>query len=225
MSILYGVGVGPGDPELLTIKALNIIRSCEVIAVPTENANQSVAYNIVLSVFPDIVQKEILCLNMPMTKDLNALQVIHNTNADVIAEKLNKGFNVAFLTIGDPTIYSTYFYIADILNKKGYNTQIINGISSFLSAASIINQKLTLNSDMLHVIPATYNIGDSLQLPGTKVFLKAGTKLREFKQILNSTDIKVFMIENIGMPNEFFIEGINNFPDQSGYYTIVIVYD
>lgn len=154
--------------------------SCDVIAVPGKDPSLSVAYKIASSAVPEIASKKIVCIDMPMTKDPDLLFPAHIANANIISGLLDQDLNVGFLTLGDTTIYSTYFYIADILKRKGYVTATISGVSSFLSAAALVNDKLTSNSDMLHIIPATYNISDSLQLSGTKVFMKAGNKLKEW---------------------------------------------
>ena len=109
--IFYGIGVGPGDPENLTLKAVNTIKACDVIAVPGKELQKTVSYNIVKRIIDDIDEKQILCLDMPMTKDNAILEAAHSKAAQSVAEELKKGRNVAFITLGDPCIYSTYIYI------------------------------------------------------------------------------------------------------------------
>ncbi len=225
MAVFYGVGVGSGDPELMTLKSIRVINESDVIVVPSEDIDKSVAYNIVREVIPEIVKKEVIGIKMPMIKDKTSLENAHKVGADMIMAKLVEEKDVAFLTLGDPTIYSTFTYIQDIVKGNGYETKIINGIASFLSAASHLNTKLVIRDEMLHIIPSTYGISDAMNLEGTKVFMKAGNQLKGIKEHLSGTDKKVYFIENCGMDNEKIIEGINNMPEQSGYYSMVIVSD
>ena len=93
---LYGVSVGPGDPELMTLKAVRVIKECQVIALPNESLEDCVAYRIALGAVPEIAEKEILCLPMPMTKEKEVLENCHQKAAKTIQERLAKGENVAF---------------------------------------------------------------------------------------------------------------------------------
>ena len=105
---LYGVGIGPGDPELLTLKAVRLIRENEVIALPGEKPEETVAYQISVQAVPELADKTLLALTMPMTKDKALLNENYDRAAEKIADQLDQGKNVVFLTLGDPTVYSTY---------------------------------------------------------------------------------------------------------------------
>lgn len=225
MAILYGVGVGSGDPELMTLKAVRVIQECEVIVVPSQDIMKSVAYNIAVKAVPEIDKKELMGIHMPMSKDENSLKNAHAGAANMIMEQLAKGKNVAFLTLGDPTIFSTYTYIQEMVESHGYKTQIINGIASFLAAASHLNKKLVVRDETLHIISSTYGISEAIALSGTKVFMKAGKKMSDIKKMLAGTDKKAYFIENCGMENEIIIEGIDDMPDTAGYYSMIIVSD
>ena len=132
--IVYGGGVGPGDPELLTIKALKVIKECDAIALPvsgTADKTQITAYQIVWKIYPEIDKKRIIFLSMPMIKDKKALQQVHAEGAEQVCRKLDKGENVAFLTLGDVSIYSTFLYIQKLVEASGYETRVIPGVPSF----------------------------------------------------------------------------------------------
>ena len=160
-----GVGVGPGDPQLLTLKALHAIQESDVVAIPVsdsglkkpgENADpkymqQCTAYQIVRQVYSQIGEKEVIFLPMPMIKDREKLIEIHDEDAAFTAEKLNEGKDVVFLTIGDPSIYSTCMYIHKRLKRMGYETELIPGIPSFCAAAARLDISLSENSDGLHI--------------------------------------------------------------------------
>ena len=135
--ILYAVGVGPGDPELLTLKAVKILEKAEVIACPSKNNKPGVAYAIAAQACPFLTSKEILSLNFPMNKE--NLSDAHKSAAETIIAELATEKDVAFLTLGDPCLYSTFSYISEMVKKAGYETQVINGIPSFCAAAARLN--------------------------------------------------------------------------------------
>jgi len=228
-AVLYGIGVGPGDSELMTLKAINTIKNCDVIAIPSENIESCVAYNIAKGAVAEIVNKDILKVHMPMTKDKTILLESHNKGCDIICEQLNKGKKVGFLTLGDPTIYSTYMYIHKLVKEKGYTVCIVNGIPSFIAVAAKLDISLAENKEELHIIPATYaeEIGD---YKGTTVLMKSGKKIAEIKKMLEEKTsgqniVKSFegMIENCTMDNEKITLQVEDIDELSGYYSTIIL--
>jgi len=223
MKCLYGIGVGPGDPELMTMLAVRTMRESDVILVPGETPAKSVAYQIASKACPEIKEKEIIAVPMPMTKDPEILRASHEAGADTAIRFLDEGKQVSFLTLGDPTIYSTYMYVHRIVGSRGYETRIINGITSFCAAASRLNMSLTENSDELHVLPASYQIEEGLLLPGTKVLMKAGKKMAEVKSQLEAAGKNGFMVENCCMEGEKIYSRTKDIPDNAGYFSLLIV--
>jgi len=223
---LYGVGVGPGDPELITLKALKIIEKTSVIALPQTGGEDITAFNIASKV-ADFKDKELLKLYMPMTKDKEILSKSHDEAAQLIIEKLNEGLDVAFLTLGDPTVYSTYMYVHKRVAAAGYETQIIEGITSFCAAAARLNISLCEGSDMLHIIPATYEEEDYLSLKGTKVLMKSGRAFAKVKDKLRKKGIldKAMMVECCTMENEKVYYDLENADNDKSYFSIIIVKD
>lgn len=219
---LYGIGVGPGDPELMTLKAVRIMRECPVIAVPSDNLDTCVAYNIAKRVVSELDEKEILAVAMPMTKDKDTL----NANYDQVAEKIKKhldaGQDVAMLTLGDPTVYSTYMYVHHRIENAGYETHIISGITSFCAAAATLNMSLVERSEPLHIYPGSYELEELFQVSGTKVLMKSARKFSDVKERLIESNMDVCMVENCGLANEQICYGIDNFPEDSSYYTLII---
>ncbi len=220
---LYGVGVGPGDPRLMTYLAVDTIKRCPVIAVPADGKGKAVAYKIASGIVEDIDTKECLNLSTPMTKDKAVLNAAYATAANTIIEQLEQGKDVACLTLGDPTIYSTYIYIHRLVKAKGYATEIVNGIPSFCAVSAKLGDSLVDRSEQLHVIPSTYDIEDGLKLPGTKVLMKAASKMPIVKETLKRNNLKGAMIENCGMPEEHIYHGVDEIPDQASYYSIIVV--
>ena len=223
---LYGVGVGPGDPELLTLKALRLIRENPVIAVPGEDIRASVAYQIVKGAYEALDEKTLLPVAMPMTKDPAVLEANHEKAAGDVEAYLGQGKNVVFLTLGDPTVYSTYLYVHKRILARGYEAEIVSGITSFCAVAARLNMGLVERNEPLHVIPATYQadgMDQVLKLPGTKVLMKTGRKMAQVRESIQKSGQQAVMIENCGMPGERIFEGAENIPEKSGYYSLIIV--
>lgn len=238
--ILYGIGTGPGDPELMTLKAVNKLKTADMVALPIsdktltqpevkrlcleeEYIQNSTAFQIAYQNVPEMLEKEVLLLPMPMMKDKEKLKKIHDDAADMVAEKLTAGKTIAFLTLGDPTIYSTYLYIHNRIVAKGLTAEIINGIPSFCAAAAKLNTGLVENKDMLHIFPATYGVEELEKYPGTKVLMKSGKKLSEVKEVLTQTMENAMMVENCGMAGEKVYKELSEIPDKGSYYSLIVV--
>ncbi len=222
---LYGVSIGPGDPGLLTVKAMDVISDSKYIATPHTGTGESLALSIV-SKARDLSDKEILLLEFPMTKDKDILVESHKNAAESIMDILDKGYDVAMLNLGDITIYSTFAYVMDILLDEGYDVDLIPGVTSFCASASVLKLGLTTMNEPLHIIPASgIDIKEALQMPGSKVLMKIGRsmpKLIEAVKDLNLED-NVYAVENCGLDNEKVYKGLDEFDETMGYFTIVVV--
>ncbi|MDO5406967.1 MAG: precorrin-2 C(20)-methyltransferase [Eubacteriales bacterium] len=221
--VLYGIGVGPGDPELMTLKAVKTVRGCDVIVVPREDYRESAAYQIALGAIRELEQMTVVGVSMPMTKDRSVLDENYRSIADRIERWLDEGKQVGVLTLGDATIYSTYLYLHRLVTEDGYETRIINGIPSFCAAAARLNMGLAERSEELHVIPASYQVEEALKLPGTKILMKTGRQIGRVKELLRAADAQVITVENCGMDGEKVWYGIDEIQEQAGYYTLMIV--
>ena len=219
---LYGIGIGPGDPELLTLKAVRQIRECAVIAVPGKSPKDSVAYRIAVQAVPEIENKKLVAVDMPMTKNRAALDAFCQAGADMLEEYLRAGEDVAFLTLGDVTIYSTYLYLYPRIQERGYATAMINGIPSFCAAAARLNEGLAEGAEEIHIIPATYQTERSLAFPGTKVLMKAGRQMEKVKELLKGADLTVSMVENCCMEGERVCRSLEEIGETPGYYSLII---
>ena len=137
--IAYGVGVGPGDPELMTLKAVRLIKENDVIAVPSKNPTEATAYKIAAGAVPEIAEKTLVPINFLMVKDRALIDEEHKKGAKIIEEYLDQGNNVVFITLGDSTIYCTFSYLQHYLEADGYEVRLVPGIPSFCAAASALN--------------------------------------------------------------------------------------
>ena len=224
MSKLYGVGVGPGDPELMTIKAINAIKRSKTVCFPGKSEDSSIAFNIAKQAIPEIDDKIKICVDFPMTKNPEVLEEAHSKITNQINELLKEG-DVALLTLGDPGVYATYSYIALRLKNSGVDVETIAGITSFSAAAAKLGIPLTLADEELHVIPSSYSFEEAFNLEGTLVFMKSGKSYENLVKYIkeNKAELDVCMVENCGMTNERLFVGAKNLPETSGYFTIIIV--
>lgn len=220
---LYGVGVGPGDPELMTLKAVRVMESCDIIAIPGENPDKSIAYRIAKEACPSIIEKEHLQITTPMTKNKSILDKGYELAAEKIESELKNGKKVALLTLGDPTIYSTYIYVHRLVVEHGYEAQIVSGVPSFCAVAARIGDSLVDRDMQLHIIPASYQNEEALELNGTKVFMKSASKFQDLREQLLERDCQSVMIENCGMEDERIYRSKEEYPNEASYYTIVVV--
>ena len=220
--ILYGVGVGPGDPELITLKAINLIKENDVIAVAGKDAKEAVAYKIVQGTVPEIENKTLVPVYMPMVMDKDEQIRNHQKGAKMLEKYLDEGKNVIYITLGDSTVYCTFTYLQDIVEADGYETRLVPGITSFCAAAARVNKPLCLWNELLHVVPAAHTMDTPLDQPGNYVLMKSGSHMKEIKDLLKASGREVNMVENCGMPDEKVYMSIDEIPDDAGYFSLII---
>lgn len=223
---LYGIGVGPGDPELLTLKALRYIKESDVVAVPGDNPRETVAYKIVEGAYKELGKKTLIGVEMPMIKDEAELDKAHDCAAQKIEKLLDEGKNVAFLTLGDVCVYSTYLYVHKRVLRDGYDAEIISGIPSFCATAARLNISLVERDEALHIIPGTYkadSMDEVLKLSGTKVLMKGGKKMAAIRDSIIASGQEAVMIENCSMENEAIHLNAQEIPGDASYFSLLIV--
>ena len=220
--IAYGVGVGPGDPELMTLKAVRLIRENEVIAVPGQIAKETVAYQIAVQAVPELANKELVPVYMPMVKDRKRIDEEHRKGAELLKTYLDQGKNVVFLTLGDPTIYCTFSYLQHVLEADGYTVELVPGIPSFCAAAARLNLPLAEWDEPLHVLPAVHKTADALDQSGTYVLMKSASHMAEVKALLRRSGRDVAAVENCGMETEKLYRGVDEIPDEAGYFSLIV---
>ena len=221
--IAYGVGVGPGDPELMTLKACRLIRENDVIAVPGKVPQDAVAYKIAVQAVPELAEKELIPVYMPMVKDRAVIKESHAKSAALLESCLDSGRNVVYLTLGDSTIYCTFSYIQHILEADGYEVELVSGIPSFCAAAARLGVSLTEWNESLHVMPALHNTHEeTLEWPGNYVLMKSASRMPEVKKMLSASGYDVIAAENCSMESEKLYRSVDEIPDDAGYFTLII---
>ncbi|MFZ1077212.1 MAG: precorrin-2 C(20)-methyltransferase [Nitrosotalea sp.] len=187
MAELTCVGCGPGDPDLLTVKAVKAIQSADVIMCPTSReGKESIAYSIISSLVDNSKKPDILNLVFPMVKDRETLENTWETNARIIANKVKDGKNVVYLTVGDPSLYSTWIYLQRELKSKYPEIKItvVPGIVSMFAFASKVGISIAEGDETVAVIPACYDLSrvkETAKNCDTMIFLKDG---RYFDQVI-----------------------------------------
>ncbi|MEG1151993.1 MAG: precorrin-2 C(20)-methyltransferase [Oscillospiraceae bacterium] len=226
--ILYGVSVGPGDPELITVKAVRIINETRIIAAPMTKGEKTLALDIAKGAV-NFDGKTILPISFSMTKDKEELQRVHQEIADTIMEYLEKGENVAMLNLGDVSIYSTFSYIQAIVVASGFESEMIAGVPSFCAVAASLNLSLTTMEEPLHIIPTVHSkVEDYISLKGTKVLMKTASSFNEVKADLIRLNVanKATMIQNCGLTDQKICRDLSqNADDNISYFTTIIVKD
>lgn len=221
---LYGVSVGPGNPELMTLQAVRLLKNCPVIAVPQTGGGGTVALDIASQAL-DLSGKELIMLPFLMVRDKQKLEESHRQLAGLLKAPLDAGQDVAMLSLGDTSVYSSFSYMAELLASEGYPIEASAGVTSFCASAAALGVSLTEMNKPMHIIPAGTDDGQALALPGTKVLMKAGKSLPQLLARLGEQGLleKAMLVQNCGLPGEKILKDIPVDFDAPGYFTTVIV--
>lgn len=231
VGILYGVGVGPGDPELLTLKAVRALKAADVIAVPkSKEESDSIALSIVKRSV-DLLNKETVELIFPMTKDKEVLIKAREDAAATIADRLKAGKNVVCITLGDPLFYSTFSYLIPLVWEKlpQAEIKIIPGISSVMASAAAAIVPLAEANERLAVIPATYEpekIRDILNDFDTIVLMKVNKVFDKVLGLLSELGLKdkAVFVERCGGESQRIVKNLDSLKGKRlDYLSMVIV--
>jgi precorrin-2/cobalt-factor-2 C20-methyltransferase len=232
---LYVIGVGPGDPELLTLKAVRILREVPCVCVPKGKEEGS---SLALSIAQKAVSfedKEIIEAHFPMRKTKTAehgseLNGKWEKTVEAVISRLNKGMDMAFITIGDPTIYSTFFYLYDKLLELNpeLHIEIISGVSSINTAAARAGLSLSLADEKIAILPANYmeNIKDTLERFDTIVLMKVHKVFDGVRSILIERGLigNAVYISRAGMEDERIFRNIQDIKESDlNYFSLMII--
>ncbi len=230
--VFYAVGTGPGDPELMTIKARKVILQADVIILPNKSREECAAYRIASGAVPEIEQKQIVLMDFVMTRDESVLEDCWNKTAQTVASFLDGGKTVAMITIGDPSVYSTALYVLSRVASLGHQVRIVSGVPSFCAASGACGIPLVEGRGHLHVIPASHNVSGFLSSgnedpEGTYVFMKSGRNLAELKKILEDRSkthsFDFYAVSNCGYDDEKIFRSLEEFIPDGSYMTLVMI--
>jgi precorrin-2/cobalt-factor-2 C20-methyltransferase len=237
---LYVVGVGPGDPELLTLKAVRILKAVPCIFVPKgREEGSSLALSIIERAL-DLGGKRIVEIHFPMHKtrkkeegsgaEAAELDLKWKQAAAALYDRLSTGNDAAFVTIGDPTIYSTFFYLCDGLRLVDPNLsiEIIPGVSSINASASRAGISLGLGDESIAVLPATYtdDLAEIIEKFDTVVLMKVYRVFHKLLPVLEKMVLldRALYVSKAGMKGEKIIRNIRDVKDGDlNYFSMVII--
>jgi len=212
MHELIAVGCGPGDPDLLTVKAVKAIQNADIIMCPTSKEGKpSIALSAISSILDKTKNQEIVNLVFPMTKDKKTLESTWEKNSKILAEGVLTGKNVVYITIGDPYLYSTWIYLHREISKNYPEIKItvIPGIVSMFTFASKVGISLAEGAEKFSVIPSCYDLSQVKEIAknsDTMVFLKDGRYFDKVIELLKESgfsDDSIFAIgQDLDTENE-----------------------
>jgi precorrin-2/cobalt-factor-2 C20-methyltransferase len=232
----YVVGVGPGDPQLLTLKAAKVLDACETWFVPSAFENGGSMALKIASGAVDASGKTILSHRFPMKQVRRALapdpevKNAWQTAAKTILQRLDDGFDVVFPTLGDPAIYSTGFYVCETLKEFGasFKMQIIPGVSALGASSAVSGLPLCLGDERLVVIPATFadqQIRKIVESCDCAVFMKVHKVMPRLVALLKDMDLlsKAVLVERCSLEDERIWTDVREVVDRKIHYFSTMV--
>jgi precorrin-2/cobalt-factor-2 C20-methyltransferase len=231
MAKIYAVGVGPGDPELLTRKAERILRSVPVICAPTASPVDSSYALSIVEPFLDQRHQEVIIQVFPMRKDQEGLGEFWETAAAEVAEKVRRGQDVAFITIGDPFLYSTFLYLYRIFRDRypDIAVEVVPGVSSINAAAAAAGLPLGQASERIAIIPAAFDEKDLRRVLldfDTVVLMKVSRVFDGVYALLQELELEknAAFISRVGAPEEEVVFDLERLLGQKlDYLSMLIV--
>ena len=226
---IYGIGVGPGDPELLTLKACRILREVDVLCVPKSRTEKD---SLALSIVRQAVDREFVVLELmfPMTHDQEILKQHWDQAANQMMQLAREGKSLAFVTIGDPMLYSTFAYILERVKKGAEDILIesVPGITAMAACSSLINEPLTEGDEKLAVIPAAYGseaIRAAMENCDNVVLMKVNRQYEETVKILKEMDLlpNAVYVSRCGYPDQFYTTDLETLVGQEKDYMSMII--
>jgi precorrin-2/cobalt-factor-2 C20-methyltransferase len=220
-----GIGVGPGDPDLLTVKAVKTLNEVDVICAPKSSKSKpSVALSIIDPVLNDRKSEyETLEPLFPMIENKKELQKYWADAAQVIIEKLNEGLDVAFITLGDPSVYSTFSYVFKIIEGMDFETMVIPGITSFTGCAASAKMQLAEKDEIMVIVPKVdERLSQIMACGDTFVIMKTSRHSDMLEDIINQDerDKEIISVQNCSMNDEKIFDG---FVEDKKYLSTTIV--
>ncbi|MDG6223488.1 MAG: precorrin-2 C(20)-methyltransferase [Candidatus Bathyarchaeota archaeon] len=233
-----GVGVGPGDPELITVKAVKVLKTADIISIPKAHENKP---SIALSIVKDILEErktapEVLELVFPMISDKKELKDAWSENAKIVAQKAKTGKTIAFITLGDPMFFSTFIYLCQRMKEEypEVELEIIPGVTSLTACAAVSKIPLAEKSEVVAIIPSSVDsnrIGEIAKHADSLVLMKGAKRLKELIPVLEKSGFSknsiITVIRRCTMPDEKVIVGtlddIKNWDIHEDYFSISMI--
>ena len=224
---LYGIGLGPGDPGLVTLRARDLLGSCDVIAYPVRKPGEGgVALDIVRAVI-DTGGRRMMESVFSMSPD-GCWDDCHDDAVEGLCSVLGEGLSVAMVTLGDVGVYSTFMYVKERIESRGFEVELVPGVTSFCHGAALAGKPLVLGDEGLAVIPMAYDsidmLSSALDTFDSVVLMKASRSMDDIVSVMQSKGVPLSsatVMSNIGMPDQYI--GPMDPGRSYGYFTTVLI--
>ncbi len=223
---LYGLGIGPGDPDLITLKALKILQSTDVLAYPTLEDGDSLARAIV---DPHLTgTRTEIPIRIPMVVERKPAQDAYDTAAEELKEHLEKGEDVAVLCEGDPFFYGSFMYLFGRI-AEDYPVEVIPGVSSLTACSSALQAPLSARNDILTVLPAPIEsdiLKPRIEAADSLAIMKVGRhfdRVRDLIEEMGLTD-KAHYIERATLDNQKILPLADVPADAAPYFSMILIH-
>ena len=221
--ILFGVSAGPGDPELLTIKALHVLQSVDVVVIIDSGSSSSL--NACVKYFN--LADKVHTIAIPMTKDQSVLDNAYIDAFEQCRKYLDQGMSVAHLVLGDVSLYASFAKLVHLAHEQSYPVEIIPGVTSASAGAAKAQVSLAKGDEELRFVSALNkeNIDNALASDANIVFYKVKRNFMYLVEKLKELDLldQAYVFERIGMPDEKLSFHLNQIPAPQSYFTSVFV--
>jgi precorrin-2/cobalt-factor-2 C20-methyltransferase len=223
---LYGLGVGPGDPELVTLKAVRLARSCPVLAYPAPEQGESLARRIMAPHIPP--GRTEIAIRMPLSADRYPANAVYDRAAADLASHLADGRDVAVLCLGDPFFYGSFMYLFARLAET-HRTVVVPGVTSLSAAASALGMPLAARGDVLTVVPAILSdedIASRLSAADASAIIKLGRHFARVRDLLGRLELsaQARYIEHASLPGENARTLAEIDPASVPYFSLILIH-
>ncbi|MFD1695610.1 precorrin-2 C(20)-methyltransferase [Roseibium aestuarii] len=223
---LYGVGLGPGDPELMTVKAHRLISTARVVAYPAPDTGESLARSIAAHLLaPDLRE---IPMVMPMRVERAPAQAIYDAASETIAEALSAGEDVVVLCEGDPFFYGSFMYVFERLSER-FPCEIVPGVTSLTACAAALKRPLTARNDVLTVLPGPLpddELRARIEAAQSIALMKVGRHLPRLKALLSDMGMldRAGYVERASQPHARALPLADLDGDSAPYFSMILIY-
>ncbi len=221
---LYGVGVGPGDPDLMTVKAQKLIQGADVIAYPSLAGGDSFARSIAADLIPDDVVE--IAMDVPMTTDRAPAQAAYDAGAKEIAKALEDGKNVVCLCEGDPFFYGSFMYLYARLATR-FDVEVVPGVTSVTTCAAKAGMPLAARNERLTVLPGPLpkeKLKDRIEGAESVAIMKVGRHMRKIRGVITELGLldQATYVERASLPDEVVCP-LEQAPEDAPYFSMILI--
>lgn len=222
--LLYGVGLGPGDPELMTLKAARLIGGADVIAYPTLEGGDSFARAIAADLIEDGTEE--IAISIPMSVKREPAQAAYDAGAAAIAEQLEAGKDVVVLCEGDPFFYGSFMYLFSRLSDR-FDCEVVPGVTSVTACAAALQSPLTARNEVLTIIPGPMDedaMEARIAAAEAVAVMKVGRHLPKIKRVLDRLGLTdhAGYVERASLPSEVVLP-LSEVPEKAPYFSMILV--